>query len=321
MRNQLPPLHEIRAFEAVARHGSFHRAAGELHVTPSAVSHQVRSLEQFLGVSLFKRLNRQIVLTKEGTAYLPPIRLAIAQIRSATKQVVTNVDHGPIVMCVEPMFAQNWLIQRLVRFHNRYPEVELHVMSSGAISDLFHSDIDLAIAYGPGCWPGLQVHKLMHETLVLACSPAFLDGPGGLKHPQDLHHVTLLHVVSQTDQWQLWLRAAGVEGIDVERGPKFHDILFVVEAAIAGLGVAVVDRHLITKALARGHLVTPFEVAVSSGGGHYLLYPEDYADRANITAFRDWLLAEIALHEQDRTDVAWCQKAGSLHGDRGGISN
>lgn len=294
---RLPPLHAVHAFEAAARHLSFQHAAAELHVTPSAVSHQVRSLEEFLGVRLFNRRARRVSLTTAGQAYLQAIRAALDQIKAATDRIAAGRDRGPLTMNVSPSFAAGWLVPRLSRFQVAHPSIEVRlnlVRSTERLVDFARSEVDLAIRHGEIDSPGLRKHRLIAEELVLVCSPALLAGPKPLKHLADLRYFTLLHVLPRLDQWQLWLNAAGVTGVNAERGPKFHNTPLTVEAAIAGMGVALADRRLVAKDLQSGRLVTPFDIALPGESAYYLIYPEDRADNPKIVAFRDWVLTEVA---------------------------
>lgn len=293
----LPPLNAVQTFEVAARHLSFQRAADELHVTPSAISHQIRALEAFLGVRLFVRRTRQVSLTSEGQSYLPAIRAALDQINAATARVAADRDRGPLSMNVSPSFAAGWLVPRLARFQLVHPsiEVRLHlVRSTDALVDFASSDVDLAIRHGEVNRPGLRKHRLIAEELVPVCSPALLKGPKQLKHPKDLRHATLLHSLPRLEQWQLWLNAAGVTGVNAERGPKFHNTPLTLEAAVTGMGVALADQRLVAKELASGQLVTPFDIALPSESAYYLIYPEERAENPKLVAFREWLLGEVA---------------------------
>lgn len=296
MSRRLPPLNAVHTFEAAARHLSFYRAAEELHVTPSAVSHQVRSLEGFLGARLFHRLTRQVVLTEEGQAYLPAIRAALDEIRAATERVTAARESGPLTMSVAPPFATGWLVPRLPRFQVAHPDIEirLSLVRSTELVDFARSDVDIVIRYGEVDRPGLRNHRLITEELVPVCSPVLLAGPKPLMHPADLRHATLLHALPRLGQWQMWLSAAGVSGVDAERGPKFHNTPLTLDAALAGLGVAIADRRLVAKELDSGRLVVPFAIPLPTESAYYLVYPQERADYPKIAAFRDWLLAEVA---------------------------
>lgn len=293
---RLPPLNSVRTFEAAARHLSFNRAAEELHVTPSAVSHQIRCLEDFLGVRLFRRLPRQVVLTPEGQRYLPRIRSAIGQIGSATEEIMAQRGSGPLTISVVPSFASRWLVPRLVGFQMAYPDIEVRLITSVGSVDFTTSDVDLAIRHGMEKWRRARSHELTTENVVPVCNPRLLEGPHALRRPEDLRHATLLHVLPRLGEWRAWLNAAGVTDCDPERGPKFMTYSLALKAAVAGLGVAMADRHLVGDDLKSGRLLTPFDIELVRGSTYYLVYPEERANDYKITAFRDWLFAEIPPH-------------------------
>lgn len=290
----LPPLNAVRTFEAAARHLSFSNAAEELHITPSAVSHQVKTLEEFLGVPLFRRLNRQVELTGEGASFLPPLRAALDQIDAATARVITARESGPLVISVAPSFGTRWLVPRLPGFQEAHPDIEVRPIISVELVDFARSDIDLAVRHGRGDWPDLESTFLKSEEVLPVCSPDLLEWGPPLETPQDLHAHTLLHVMPRMGEWRSWLALADVEGIDTERGPRFQNVPMAVDAAISGLGVAIADPRMIEADLVRGRLVVPFDIELPVEGGYYLVYPAERAGAPKIAAFRDWLLAEIA---------------------------
>lgn len=302
---RLPPLSAVQTFEAAARHLSFQRAAQELHVTPSAVSHQIRVLEDFLAVRLFIRRPRQVALTSEGQAYLLPIRAALDQVRAATERIVTGREAGPLTMNVSPSFAAGWLVPRLARFQIAQPSIEVRlnlVRSTDALVDFTRSDVDLAIRHGDVDRPGLRRHRLIAEELVPVCSPALLKGRHALKQPEDLRHFTLLHALPRLEEWQLWLQAAGIKGVDARRGPKFHNTPLTIEAAVAAMGVALSDPRLVAEELENGRLVIPFDIALPGESAYYLIYPDERHDHPKLAAFREWLLAEVSK-ASDRRDA------------------
>ena len=302
---RLPPLNAVQTFEAAARHLSFQRAAQELHVTPSAVSHQIRALEEFLGVRLFIQRARRVSLTTEGQAYLPPIRAALDQVRAATERIATGREAGPLTMNVSPSFAAGWLVPRLARFQIAQPSIEVRlnlVRSAEVLVDFARSDVDLAIRHGDVDRPGLQKHRLIAEELVPVCSPALLHGERALKQPEDLKQSTLLHALPRLDEWQLWLEAAGIKGVNAQRGPKFHNTPLTIEAAVAGMGVALSDPRLVAEELESGRLVIPFDIALTGDSAYYLIYPQERRDHPKLVAFREWLLAEVSK-SGERTDA------------------
>ena len=293
MSRRLPPLNALRAFEAAARHLSFTRAADELHVTQTAISHQIKGLEERLGVRLFRRLPRGLVLTEEGQRYLPPVREAFDRIAAATARLTTAGAGGSLTVSALPSFAAKWLVPRLGRFRAAHPDLDLRISASSQLVDFARDDVDVGIRMGRGSYPGLRVDRLFGESMVPVCSPELLSGPHPLRRPDDLRHHVLLHDDDHSG-WQLWLELAGVEDVDASRGPIFTDSAMVVQAAAEGQGVALARSVLAAGDLAAGRLVQPFAVSLQHDLAYYLVSPEATAEQPRIRAFRAWLLAEAA---------------------------
>jgi LysR family glycine cleavage system transcriptional activator len=291
MSRRLPPLNALRAFEAAARHLSFTRAADELHVTQTAISHQIKALEERLAVRLFRRLPRGLLLTEEAQRYLPPVRDAFDQIAAATEQLGAGGSSGRLTVSVLPSFAAKWLVPRLGRFRATHPDLDLRISASSQLVDFARDDVDIAIRMGRGRYPGLRVDRLFGESMLPVCAPKLLSGAHPLRRPEDLREHVLLHDDDHTG-WQLWLELAGVEGVDPTRGPIFTDSAMVVQAAAEGQGVALARRVLAAGDLAAGRLVQPFEVSLPHDLAYYLVSPEATAEQPRIKAFRAWLLAE-----------------------------
>lgn len=291
MTRRLPPLNAVRAFEAAARHLSFTKAAEELHVTQAAISHQVKSLETYLGLKLFRRLNRALVLTDEGQSYLPPVRRIFDQLYEATNRLSGHDAHGKLTISVLPSFAARWLVPRLGRFIAAHPEIDVRVAPSADLVNFAREDVDVGIRYGRGRYPGLRVDRLMTEDIFPVCSPALLRGPTPLKKPKDLKTHILLHDDDHGD-WRTWLLAANAEAVDPTRGPVFTDSSMLIQAAVAGHGVALARGALVADDLGSGHLVRPFELSLPVEFAYYLVCPESIAGRPKVVAFREWLLQE-----------------------------
>lgn len=299
---RLPPLNALRVFEAAARFESFNRAAGRLHVTPSAVSHQIRTLEEFLGVALFRRSARAVRLTEAGRAFLPPVRDALEQIGTAAEHLMRRSESPALLLSVAPEFAIGWLVPRLTDFYAAHPEIEVRLDTSIELIDFRASDVDAAIRHTPDPrYEGLVAHPLVREELVPVCSPGMVER--GLREPADLARFTLLHSRSRAGQWQNWLRLAGVPDLVGGGRQRFPSDAVALEAAASGLGVALANRVLVQRQLAEGRLVAPFEAGYRSDYGYYLVYPESSADDARIVAFRDWLLGVVAARG-NAADVA-----------------
>lgn len=296
MSRRLPPLNALRAFEAAARHLSFTLAAKELHVTPAAISHQVKALEEYLGLPLFRRLTRALLLTDEGQAYLPGVRRAFDHLYDSTEQLLAKGVGGLLTVSVLPSFAARWLVARLGRFRELHPDIDVRVAPSAETVDFTRDDVDLGIRYGNGEYPGLRCDRLMTEDIFPVCSPSLLKGPHPLTQLENLEHHTLLHDDSYGD-WRTWLLAAGVTDINPARGPIFADSSLLIQAAVAGQGIALARGVLARDALTAGRLVRPFDLSLPTEYAYYIVCPESRADRPKIVAFREWLLAETRRDE------------------------
>lgn len=297
---RLPPLNAIRAFESAARNLSFTRAAEELFVTQAAISHQVKALEEALGLTLFRRLNRRLMLTDAGQAYLPPLRDALDQIAQATTRLKSMEETGTLTVSVLPSFAAKWLLPRLSRFREKHPDIDVLVSANNNRVDFSVDEVDLAIRYSRGVDPGLEVVPMMGDEVFPVCSPKLLESGPLLRGPEDLKNHTLLHDptarISDVD-WPAWLKAAGITGIDASRGPGFTDSSMMLQACIEGEGVAIGRRALAGLDLEAGRLVQPFGPAVPADFSYFIVYPKPSGERPKVTLFRDWLLEEAALEE------------------------
>lgn len=293
MGRRLPPLNALRAFEAAARHLSFTKAAEELGITPSAISHQIRGLEAHLGVRFFRRASRSLMLTDEGQSYLPALRDAFDGIHAATSRLAARTATGPLTVSLLSSFAVRWLIPRLRRFQVSQPEIEVRLSTAARPVDFRREDIDCAIRHGRGQWPGLAADLLLAEDLFPVCSPKLLEGSHPLKAPHDLAHHSLFHIAMRRDDWRVWLNAVGIADIDPERGPVFENSDLALRAAAEGLGVAIASSALVEDDLEKGRLVAPFDVRLPTDSGYYFVVPEDRRGQPKIAAFRAWLLEEV----------------------------
>jgi LysR family glycine cleavage system transcriptional activator len=288
MKRRLPPLNSLRAFESAARHLSFTKAADELAVTQSAVSHQVNALEEWAGVPLFKRQGRAMVLTEAAVKFLPAVSTALDQIALAGRKLqAVDPTHGWLTVAVMPSFAAKWLVPRLADFHEKNPDMDVWIATFEAQTGALGSDIDVAIRYGRGDWPGLASVRIMSEELFPVCAPRLA---ASLKAPADLASATLLHDELRED-WAMWFAAAGLTGVATARGPGFDDSGLLIQAAIEGLGVALGRSVLVKGDLDAGRLVRPFDVALAAEFAYYLVYPPDLENAPKIETFRTWLLA------------------------------
>jgi LysR family glycine cleavage system transcriptional activator len=295
--SRLPPLNALRAFEAAGRHLSLSRAADELHVTPAAVSHQIKALEAFLGVKLFRRHHRTLLLTDAGQACLPGLREGFDRLAEGVEAARLQSTARPLTVSVAPSFGAKWLVPRLDRFSAAHPGIDVRIDASTRLADPLREDIDLCIRYGPGNYPGLHVECLLAEEVVPVCGPALLRGPDALKAPADLCRHSLLHVDNPIGDdshpdWPMWLAAAGVDDCDVSRGPRFTMASMAVEAAIAGQGVALAGSVLVADDIAAGRLVRPFELRFPVKFAYYLVCTEPAWGQPRVVAFREWLKSE-----------------------------
>ena len=290
----LPPLNTLRVFEAAGRLSGFGAAAEELHLTPSAISHAIKSLEEYLGVALFERAGRSVTLNAEGRIFLTPVRQALAQINDATAMLMQQSENQPLTISAAPALTISWLMPRLARFQLEYPDIEVRMSSSPDVVDLHHSDIDLAIRTGSGHWSGLASHFLMSEELIAVCAPGLKTDKGGIiETPTDLLQAPLIHVMPTIGQWRSWLNTVGVTHPDPERGPKFESSAVAVEAAVAGLGVALAPGSFVDSHVRDGRLRTCFDIGIPNRYDFYVVYPNDQAEVPRIAAFRDWVLKEV----------------------------
>ncbi|MGC2808789.1 MAG: transcriptional regulator GcvA [Bradyrhizobium sp.] len=295
MTTRLPSLNGLRAFEAAARHLSFTNAATELNVTQTAISHQIRRLEEELGVRLFVRQNRALVLTPEATEYLPGVRTAFNDLRFATDRLLRKDNENVLTVSTLASLAAKWLLPRLPAFQEAQPGIDVRITTSTALVDFKSSGVDAAIRYGRGHWPGLRADWLMADELFPVCSSALITGSKPLRCPEDLAQQTLLHTsAGYNDDWRLWLTAAGLPAnISKHPGLTFDLILVTVQAAIDGLGVAMGRTSYVEADIAKGRLVVPFKIALPADAGFYLVSPEARADSPKLSAFRHWLVASL----------------------------
>ena len=288
----LPPLNALRAFEAAARLSSATKAAEELHVTQAAVSHQIRLLEDSLGVELFRRLPRGLMLTDEGQLLLQPLSEAFDQIAGAVERIRGRAASGVLSVTAPPSFAGGWLVPRLIRFQALHPEIEVHIHSSPRLVDLAREPIDIGIRYGRGNWPGVNALRLMDEDIFPVCAPGMLEAERPLRRPSDLKHHTLIHNDRFPDDWQRWLSAAGVRGIDPFRGPTFDTTSLTHEAAATGLGIAIGRTRLTHRELESGRLIAPFSINLPEEYAYYICSAPNRHDQPKARAFCQWIKEE-----------------------------
>jgi len=307
---RFPPLNALRAFEAAARHSSFKIAAKELHVTPGAVSHQVKLLEEYLGVQLFRRLTRALELTTEAHAMLPKVREGLDALHAAVERVRSREEMASLTVVTPPNFAARWLMPRLSGFTRAHPAIELHLAARQSMVDQHENGAFVVpeadtradspavmVRFGSGHYPGSHVDEVFSAVYVPVCSPRLLEGEHPLRKPEDLRHHTLLHDDTVSEEgarpsWNDWLQSVGVTDIDATRGPHFSNAALAMDAAIEGMGVTLAIKSLVTSEIETHRLAEPFDIAAPTGYAYYLVTPESAVENRAVAAFREWLLDE-----------------------------
>jgi LysR family glycine cleavage system transcriptional activator len=309
MGYRLPPLHSLRAFEAAGRHLSFKKAAEELHVTPAAISQQIKALESYLGAPLFRRLTRALELTDAGQAMLPKLQEGFECLAAAVERTRRHAGGSVLSVCAPPSFAARWLMPRLQGFTAAHPDIELRLSTSlatidgseappgGPEVDLRESGSDVEIRFGSGRYGTLRTDRLFGVSYVAVCSPRLCAGKRPLRSPPDLRHHVLIHddTIPDLDErpsWEQWLKTAGATGVEPGAGPHFSNSGLAIEAAIDGLGVTLAPRPLVSADVAEGRLAIPFGIALLSRYAYWLVSAKATSGRPAVRAFREWLLAE-----------------------------
>jgi len=300
-KRRLPPLNSIRAFEAVARHLSFSKAAEELNVTPGAVSQQVKVLESYLNLALFKRKNRMILLTDEAQICLPLLSEGLDKLLHGIDAIREQSNDKPLTITTPPALTSYWLLPRLSSFQKQFPDIDVRIDARNALADLVNEDIDVGIRFGTGEYPGLEADYLLSQSIIPVCSPDILQGRHRLQTPDDLKNFTLLHaqgdffVADNTHiDWDMWCATVGVENMDTHHGLYFSQHNFLVEAAIRGQGVALVGDVIVRDELASGKLIKLFEdTDILLNFSFYLVYSKTKAQLKRVQIFKKWLFDEI----------------------------
>ena len=300
-RRRLPPLNALRAFEAAARHLNFSRAADELSVTPGAVSQQIQNLEDYVGASLFRRTSKGLLLTDSAQAALPSLREAFDRLAEAASLLTAAVDGRRLTLTAAPSFAAKWLVPRLGRFEEAHPQVDVWLSADMDLVDFGAGEVDLAIRYGEGPYPGLESIRLMSESVIPVMSPDLMMA-NPVNEPADLARHVLLHDGSpdaddSCPDWLMWLAARGVKGVDGNRGPRFNQSSLVIEAAVGGRGVALAKRTLAQDDLDAGRLLAPMAIATSVDFAYYVVHPKAKGRMPQVKAFVAWISAEAAAHD------------------------
>ncbi len=292
MPRRLPPLNALKAFEAAARSESFTRAAEELSVTQGAVSHQVKALEATLGIKLFNRERQRLVMTEAGREYLAVVRDALDRIALGTDRLVQRQSSGVLTISTSPDFAAKWLVNRLGRFAESHPEIDLRVSAMAHYIDFAREDVDVAIRHGDGNWAGLDVVRLCSEQLFPVCAPKLISGRNRITKADDLLKFPLLRL-DDWKNWSRWFDAAGVAA-PVTQGPVLNRASMLIDAAVDGQGIALARTALAAWDLINGRLVKPIDVSLKMANTYWIVCPKVTSSTPKIATFRNWLLAEAA---------------------------
>ena len=298
----LPPLNALRAFEAAARHLSLTKAAAELNVSPGAVSHQIRGLEALLGVELFERRVRAVVLTASGKLLYPGLQTGFLHIREAVSGLTQSDNERVLVVSTPPGLTAKWLAARLYRFAGAHPEIDTRISSSLNNANFASDGVDLAIRHMPDDPPpdsALDMEKLISLSLVPVCSPKLIESLGPLDQPERLAHAPLIHddtllPRAYVPTWSDWFTAAGLDHVEIARGLSFNSAEHALDAASEGAGVLLVTNILAYDLVLSGRLVIPIKLALPAGRAYYLVRPKRARQRSRVRAFIDWLKQEFA---------------------------
>ena len=291
--NRLPPLNALKYFEAAARRGSFQAAAEELFVTPSAISHQLKALETFLGVELFIRQPRKITLTQAGEDYYQSIQQALMEIDLSTQRLLSSHQSGVLHLSMAPAFLTRWLLPRISGFYKSHPDIKLELSSTSGLVNFDTSETDMAVYFGDGQWKDIEIHFLRHYQHSPVCSPNILKQLPINKAEDILQH-TLLHVTKRNDEWGRWFKQAGTTYKETKQGMSLSSGALTAVAAINGLGVALADVGFVSEELQSGKLVAPLDISVPNKKSFYLVYQKKRAMTYAMKAFQLWLMDEMS---------------------------
>ena len=292
MGRRLPPLNSLKCFEAAGRLLSFTEAARELNVTQAAISHQIKVIEEFLGVSLFNRYPRRLTLTDQGKALLPDVMEAFDRVSGAVAAINREQYSNVLSVRLAPSFAAKWLSPRLKYFWLQYPEIDLRLYHAHPAVDFDREAIDIAVTYGKGDWPGVVSEKLLSLDFFPVCSPSFLNTDKPLTDLHNLRYYALLHDANY-ECWRDWLALAGIDDIDASRGTIIDDTNVLIQAAIDGQGIALGSTTFVADLLESGRLVKPFDISLVNEFAYYVVYPPEHLKNPAVRAFEEWLLSLV----------------------------
>ncbi len=290
MARRLPPLNSLKNFEAAGRLLSFTRAAHELNVTQAAVSHQIKLIEGYLDVTLFVRTPRKLVLTEQGRALLPDIIEAFDKLSNAIGAVRQEPSSKMISVRLAPSFAAKWLSPRLKYFWLQHPEIDLCLYHANPAVEFDREEIDIAVTYGKGDWPGVVADPILSLDFYPVCTPAFMTNDRPLSNIDNLRYYSLLHDANY-ECWSDWLKLAKIEGINANKGTIIDDTNVLIQAAVDGQGVALGSTTFVQDLLDSGKLVKPFDITLVNEFAYYVVCPEAHLKNSSVQAFKNWLLA------------------------------
>ena len=293
MRRTIPSRSALIAFEAAARHQSFTSAAAELALTESAISRQITALEGQLGLKLFNRIKKRVVLTKAGLLYSKQVRKSVEQME---RDMLNIMSHGGtreiLELAVLPTFCSQWLVPRMGSFYQQYPGVTINMSARSVIFLFKETPFDAAIHFGQPNWPGTVADFLFSEDVVAVCKPELLKS-GYLSNVEDVLNYAMLHLTSRLDAWRHWFDGVGISGANAMQGARYEHFSILISAACAGLGIALIPRYLITQELERNELTIAHNFPFENNAAYYLVYPAENLSSNLLNHFREWLLEEV----------------------------
>ena len=292
MARRLPPLNSLKCFEAAGRLLSFTDAARELNVTQAAISHQIKVIEEFLDVSLFERYPRRLALSEQGKALLPDVTEAFDRVSQAIGSLSQEQHSNQISVRLAPSFAAKWLSPRLKYFWLQFPEIDLCLYHAHGAVDFEREEIDIAVTYGNGDWPGVVADKLLCLDFFPVCSPSFLLNDKPLTELGNLRYYSLLHDANY-ECWRDWIKLAGVQGIDSDKGTIIDDTNVLIQAAIDGQGIALGSATFVEDHLESGKLIKPFDISLVNEFCYYVVCPESHLKNPAVRDFKEWLLSLV----------------------------
>jgi LysR family transcriptional regulator, glycine cleavage system transcriptional activator len=294
---RVPSLRGLQAFEAVARTGSLAAAASSIGITPSAVSHRIRGLEDELGLPLLRRLPKGLGLTEAGRRYLGPVEHAFALLAEATADLLGPDVSRPLTVSLTSEFGVRWLMPRFHRFRALHPDIDIALLTTYQLANLLDGEADLALRYGAGKWPGLRAEPLLRFAVSPLCAPSVMAEIGGLPPAEALARVTLIRALE--DDWDSWLTAAGMAGFRPARELRFVDYSMALSAALGGQGMVLGYSGYVETEVAAGRLVQPFALSIPVHNEYYLVYVEQRLADPRVRAFRDWVISEAEPARDD----------------------